>query len=198
MTIAPDLAGPTQAPVAGKPLADLLDHWSRSALSLARRIVLDGGLAEDVVQDAFLAYWCKPAAFDPARGSFGPWLLSMVHHKSVDAVRREQSHRRRAESAAARAAVQPDSLPDVADVVLGRIACAELQAALLELPEEQREAIVLAYWGGLSQREIALRTGTPLGTVKTRTLAGMRRLQKCLLAGGPAAGMPTAVAAALS
>lgn len=125
-----------------------------------------------------MAYWRNPAAFDGARGSFGPWFLALVHHKAVDAVRRETSHRRRLDAAAD--SLDPDGGLDVAAVVADRVADARVRTALAALPAVQREALVLAYWGGYTQREIALRTGAPLGTVKTRMLAGTRRLRDAL------------------
>jgi RNA polymerase sigma factor (sigma-70 family) len=164
-------------------MADLLDSYTGRALTLARRILADERLAEDVVQEAFLAYWRNPDAFDEARGSFGSWFLALVHHKAVDAVRHETSLRRRQDVAAERAG--HDIGTDVADVVADRMADVPVRKALEALPAPQREALVLAYWGGCTQREIALRTGAPLGTVKTRMLTGMRRLHDGLSAAVP-------------
>ena len=159
-------------------LTDLLDRWTGPALSLARRIVIDDRIAEIVVQEAFVAYWRNPAGFDSARGSFGSWFLSLVHHEAVAAVRHEASLRRRTDiDAADRALTDGSGAPDVADLVGDRLGDVRVRQALAGLPEVQREALVLAYWGGFTQREIAARTGTPLGTVRTRMLAGMRRLQ---------------------
>ena len=160
--------------------AELLDGCAGRALALARRIVGDERLAEDVVQEAVLAYWRNPAAFDAARGTFGAWFLALVHHKAVDAVRREVSHRRWVDAAAERE--ERVSALDVAELVADRMAGARVRKALEALPAEQREALVLAYWGGYTQREIAARTGAPLGTVKTRMLVGMRRLHSGLTA----------------
>ena len=162
----------------GPAFADLLDQYTARAWSLARRIVGDDTLAEDVVQEAFLAYWRNPAAFDGTRGSFRSWFLALVHHKAVDAVRREESHRRRADAAAQ--LLGQDAVQDVAETVVDRITDLRVRSALGGLPAAQREALVLAYWGGLTQGEIAQRTGAPLGTVKTRMFAGMRRLQEGL------------------
>ncbi|MCZ2830801.1 sigma-70 family RNA polymerase sigma factor [Modestobacter sp. VKM Ac-2986] len=172
------LAGPDQGRTADGLLADLLDRWTGPALGLARRIVADDRIAEDVVQEAFLAYWRDPAAFADARGSFGSWFLSLVHHKAVDAVRHEASLRRRTDADAEDRARTEE--PDLADRVVDRLGDARVRRALDDLPAAQREALVLAYWGGYTQREIAARTGAPLGTVKTRMLAGMRRLQQVL------------------
>ena len=175
------LAGSDQGRTSEGSLTDLLDRWTGPALSLARRIVVDDRIAEDVVQEAFLAYWRSPAAFENARGSFGSWFLSLVHHKAVDAVRHEASLRRRTDADAEdRARTDELGSPDIAELVTDRMGDARVRRALDALPEVQREALVLAYWGGCTQREIAARTGAPLGTVKTRMLAGMRRLQLVL------------------
>ena len=163
---------------AGTSFSDLLDQYTARAWSLAHRIVGDDKLAEDVVQEAFLAYWRNPAAYDVARGSFSSWFLALVHHKAVDAVRREESHNRRTDAAAQLAG--QDTVQDVAETVADRITDLRVRSALEGLPAAQREALVLAYWGGLTQREIAQRTGAPLGTVKTRMSAGMRRLHEAL------------------
>lgn len=164
--------------MAGPSLDELLDQYSARAWCLARRIVDDDRLAEDVVQEAVLAYWRHPGRFDGTRGTFGSWFLALVHHKAVDAVRREESHRRRADAAAQ--LTGHDMVGDVADTVADRLTNLRVRAALEDLPAAQREALVLAYWGGYTQREIAQRTGTPLGTVKTRMFAGMRRLHERL------------------
>ena len=183
------VVGPAPGRLPDEPLADLLDRWTRPALSLARRIVVDERIAEDVVQEAFLAYWRNPAAFETARGGFGAWFLCLVHHKAVDAVRHETSLRRRTDADAEdRARTDEPGSPDVAELVAGRMGDARVRRALDDLPAAQREAIVLAYWGGYTQREIAARTGAPLGTVKTRMLAGMRRLSQVLDGGVLAVG----------
>ncbi|WP_245161021.1 sigma-70 family RNA polymerase sigma factor [Blastococcus sp. CT_GayMR16] len=178
MTITADQPGSLDGPVAGS-TEELVSCWTPRALALARRIVKDDGLAEDVVQEAFLAHWRNPASFDPERGSFGTWLLAMVHHKAVDAVRREESQRRRVD-VLAKGAAEPEVGRDLADEVSDRMGALPVRRALEGLPAPQREAIVLAYWGGYTQRQIAERTGVPLGTVKTRMLAGMRRLHQAL------------------
>ncbi len=162
----------------GTSFADLLEQYTARAWRLARRIVGDDRLAEDVVQEAFLAYWRNPAAYDGTRGAFGSWFLALVHHKAVDAVRREESQRRRADAEAQLAG--RGTVGDVAESVADHIDDLRVRSALAGLPAAQREALVLAYWGGYTQREIAQRTGAPLGTVKTRMLAGMRRLQEGL------------------
>lgn len=148
-------------------------RFAAPALALASRIVLDDRLAEDVVQEVFVAVWRRPGAFDARRGSLSAWawLMAMVHHKAVDAVRREQSARRRASlddllSASRRGGFAADP----AEWACERAADSLVRTALLTLPLTQREALVLAYWGGCTQRQIATLTGTPIGTVKFRTL----------------------------
>jgi RNA polymerase sigma factor (sigma-70 family) len=160
---------------------DLYDRFRRPAFALARRILGDDGLAEDVLQDVFLAVWRDPGAFDGRRGSFSSWLMAMVHHKAVDAVRREESQRRRQTLAEDDLALRaPLSTYDVEEEAESRSAAARVRTALGNLPDSQREALTLAYYGGYTQREVAALTGAPLGTVKTRMLAGMRRLKEGL------------------
>jgi RNA polymerase sigma-70 factor (ECF subfamily) len=170
---------------------DLYERFRRPAFALARRILADDVLAEDVLQDVFLTVWRDPGAYDRSRGSFSSWLMAMVHHKAVDAVRREESHRRRqtrAEEEHDLAA--PTATADVEDEAWARVVGQQVRAALADLPDAQREALTLAYYGGYTQREVAALTGTPLGTVKTRMLAGMRRLRDDLgsVVAGPSLG----------
>jgi RNA polymerase sigma-70 factor (ECF subfamily) len=172
---------------AGDPTAvdDLYERFRRPAFALARRILADDTLAEDVLQDVFLSVWRDPGAFDGRRGTFASWLLALVHHKAVDAVRREESQRRRQGLAQDDLILQePLSARDVEDEAWSRTVAERVRSALGELPATQREALTLAYYGGYTQREVAALTGAPLGTVKTRMLAGMRRLRVGL---GPAA-----------
>jgi RNA polymerase sigma-70 factor (ECF subfamily) len=160
---------------------DLYDRFRRPAFALARRVLSDDTLAEDVLQDVFLAIWKDPGAFDGARGSVASWLLAMVHHKAVDAVRREESHRRRQTRAEDDLRLtEPTARGDVEDEAAERVESQRIRAALQALPAAQREALTLAYYGGYTQREVAALTDTPLGTVKTRMLAGMRRLKESL------------------
>jgi RNA polymerase sigma-70 factor (ECF subfamily) len=158
---------------------DLYQRFRRPAYALARRILADDTLAEDVLQDVFVSIWRDPAAFDRARGSVASWLLAMVHHKAVDAVRREESHRRRQARAQDDLVLSaPTAARDVEDEAFSRVESAEVRVALSVLPSLQREALTLAYYGGYTQREVAALTGAPLGTVKTRMLAGMRKLKE--------------------
>jgi RNA polymerase sigma factor (sigma-70 family) len=159
----------------------LFARYAPSAKALAQRVVRRPHLAEEIVQEAFMAVWRNPGAYDPDRGSVRAWLMGMVHHRAVDLVRREESHRRRAEASI------PEAIHDVADHaddVVEQVGLPEerriVRAALDELPEEQRAVLTLMYFDGLSQSQIAERTGLPLGTVKSRTLLGMRRMRASL------------------
>jgi RNA polymerase sigma-70 factor (ECF subfamily) len=155
----------------------LFGRYAPSALALARRVARQPFLAEEIVQEAFLAVWRDPASYDARRGSVRAWLMGMVHHRAVDAVRREESQRRRAESQGS----EPVSLDDPAERVVEELGLPEerraVRAALDGLPTEQRRVIELMYFDGLSQSKVAERLGVPLGTVKSRTLLGMRRLR---------------------
>lgn len=160
----------------------LFRRYSPVALALARRVVRQSFLAEEIVQEAFLAVWRTPEGYDQQRGSVKAWLMGMVHHRAVDTVRREEAHRRRAEGAIPEAF---DREEDPAEQVVEEIGLPEerkvVRSALEQLPPEQRQVIELMYFGGLSQSRIAERLSLPLGTVKSRTLLGMRRLRAALV-----------------
>lgn len=160
----------------------LFGRYAPSAKSLAMRVVRQPHLAEEIVQEAFMALWRNPGAYDDQRGSVKSWLMGMVHHRAVDLVRREESYRRRAEKTAHQATVLES---DHADAVVEQIGLPEerrrVRAALDELPDAQREVLERMYFDGMSQSQIAQATGLPLGTVKSRTLLGMRRLRAVLI-----------------
>jgi RNA polymerase sigma factor (sigma-70 family) len=157
-------------------LEALYDRYGKAAYSLALRILTDQNLAEDVVQEVFLSLWRDARRFDPARGTVATYLLSMTHHRSVDVVRREENLRRRhgPDEALTLLADQASDLEDEVEVAERRT---QIRAALAGLPEPQQGALMLAHFGGYTQREIASLAGIPLGTVKTRMAAGMRRLK---------------------
>jgi RNA polymerase sigma factor (sigma-70 family) len=160
-------------------LQELYDRDRVIAYSIALRITADASLAEDVVQDAFLGVWRNAARYADGRGSVKTWLLSIVHHRAVDAVRR----RRPTAELPDREDVPPAALtiPDIWPDVAGSLDRAEIAAAMASLSDAQREAIELAYWAGLTQQEIADRTGAPLGTVKSRVRLGLLALRKTLV-----------------
>ena len=156
-------------------LAELYDRYGRTAYGLALRVVRDQALAEDAVQDAFLTIWRTASRFVPERGKAGTWILTLVHRRAVDTVRREQ--RRRADS------LDPATEPSVEGVEEDawlRLQRERVQAALRRLPDAQREALELAYYGGFSQSELAERLGQPLGTIKSRMFTGLSRLREQL------------------
>jgi RNA polymerase sigma-70 factor (ECF subfamily) len=160
-------------------LAELYDRVGRVAYGLALRVVRDERLAEDAVQEGFLAVWRTAASFRAERAKASTWILTLVHRRAVDLVRREE--RRRAEPL-------PDEIPTRAgesgsatdEAAWLRYERERVQAALAQLPDMQREAIELAYYGGYSQSELAERLGVPLGTIKSRMFAGLARLRELL------------------
>jgi RNA polymerase sigma factor (sigma-70 family) len=160
---------------------ELYRRYGSAAYGLALRITAQPMLAEEVTQDAYLALWRTPEAFDPTRGPFRSFFLSLVHHRAVDAVRREERLRRRAERASNLEPVRGEDVAEVVveDAYLG-VRRKEVLEALTTLSPEQRQVIELAYFGGLTQTRIAERLGIPVGTVKTRTLAAMRKLRRSL------------------
>jgi RNA polymerase sigma-70 factor, ECF subfamily len=156
----------------------LYEQYGAMAFSIAYRITGDRSAAEDVVQEAFLGAWRNAGRYVDARGSVRTWLLSIVHHRAIDAIRR----RRPTVELPDAEATLPDTLtlPDAwADVEL-RLDRASIQAALGAISDVQREAIELAYFGGLTQTEIAERTGVPLGTVKGRLRLGLQGMRAAL------------------
>jgi RNA polymerase sigma-70 factor (ECF subfamily) len=160
----------------------LYEQYGAMAFSIAYRITGDRSAAEDVVQEAFLGAWRNAARYVDARGSVRTWLLSIVHHRAIDAIRR----RRPTVELPDAEATLPDTLtlPDTwADVEL-RLDRESVRTAIGAISEVQREAIELAYFGGLTQTEIAERTGVPLGTVKGRLRLGLQGMRAALMSLG--------------
>ena len=159
-------------------LEELYDRYSTMAYSIANRIIGDPAAAEDAVQDAFLGAWRNAARYAAGRGSVKTWLLAIVHHRSIDAVRR----RRPTTALPEREDVPPPALtsPDIWGEVSASLDADTVRDALATLPGPQREAIELAYFGGLTQQEVAERTGTPLGTVKSRMRLGLLAMRRTL------------------
>lgn len=157
----------------------LYEQYGAMAFSIAYRITGDRAAAEDVVQEAFLGAWRNAGRYVDARGSVRTWLLSIVHHRAIDAIRRRRPTAELPEPETALPAAL--TLPDVwADVEL-RLDRDSVRAALGTISDVQREAIELAYFGGLTQTEIAERTGVPLGTVKGRMRLGLQGLRAALM-----------------
>src|SRR6266508_6838444 len=156
-------------------LAEFYDRFRSLAFGLAMRILHDRGLAEDAVQEAFIGVWRHGERFERGRGSARSWILTLVHRRSVDLVRRQER--------------QPDVVPDpdppkrersADEVAVARDERARVRAALAQLPDDQRTALELAYYGGLTQSELADRLNEPLGTIKSRMFNGLRRLHGML------------------
>jgi RNA polymerase sigma-70 factor (ECF subfamily) len=156
----------------------LYERYRTMAYGIARRITADDGLAEDVVQEAFLGAWRGAARFAPGRGSARTWLLAIVHHRAIDALRRRRAVVDLPDETEGVRTPEPLVTPDVWDEVAVRLDGATVSAALATLPDVQRSALELAYFGGLSQTEIATRTGAPLGTVKSRIRLGLLGLRR--------------------
>ena len=159
-------------------VAALYDRYSGAAYGLAFRITNDGTLAEDVVQDAFVSVWKQAARFDTSRGQVKSWLLTIVHHKAIDAVRRRSNRRERA---------LPEG-PDDFVAAYGRpheetsasMDADAVRAAVRLVPEDQRRTIEMAYFEGLTHMEIAERMKVPLGTVKSRLRIGLEKMRDSL------------------
>jgi RNA polymerase sigma factor (sigma-70 family) len=158
-------------------LAVLYRRHSAACQRLARRVTANSVLAEEAVQETFAGLWGNPAAYRPDRGSVRGWLLALTRHKAVDAVRRESAQQGLCHTDPAR---QPHGVlvrGDPAAAAWEEIRAEMVRSALAALPQAQRQPLALAYFGGYTQREIADLTGVPLGTVKARIYAAMRRLE---------------------
>jgi RNA polymerase sigma-70 factor (ECF subfamily) len=164
-------------------LEELYDRYKTMAYSIAYRITNDATLAEDVVQDAFMGAWRNATRYIEGRGSVKTWLLSIVHHRAIDAIRR----RRPTTELPEHEEIPPAQfqVPDVWGEVSAILDAETVRGALAALSDVQREAIELAYFSGLTQQEIAARTGTPLGTVKSRMRLGLLAMRRVLETGAP-------------
>jgi RNA polymerase sigma-70 factor (ECF subfamily) len=163
-------------------LGELYERYSGLAFGLAYRVLRDRGQAEDVVQEAFLSIWRRAGTFDSARGSARGWLTSIVHHAAVDRRRGRFRHQQDEVDIEDHAWRLADD--DVWEDVSRRLDRELVRRALAQIPTEQRETLELAYFGGLTQAEIAAQTGEPLGTVKSRARLGLRRLEGLLRGSG--------------
>ena len=164
-------------------LEGLYDRYSSLVFSIVVRVLTDRQLAEDVTQEVFLRLWRRPWSYDPERGKFRSWLMSVTRHRSID-------ERRRVVRRLRQEARDDDGMPEIAapgrfhDPQLEAVLADERRAvreAMTRLPPVQREVIELAYFGGLTQVEVAALTGEPLGTVKTRIRLGIQKLRVALV-----------------
>jgi RNA polymerase sigma factor (sigma-70 family) len=145
---------------------------------MCRRVLHDDALAEDVTQEVFVHLWRHPERFDPRRGTLRSWLGLLAHHRSVDRVRQESRRTRREVGSDVPAGEERE----VDEVLAAAWVSDRVRQALDQLPAEQRQAVVLAYWGERSYRQVALELGLPEGTVKSRVRLALRRLHALLAA----------------
>lgn len=165
------------------------DEHRRSVHATAYRVLNSSTAAQDVVQDVFLRVWRNPAKFDARRGELGSYLRLMARSRAVDLWRESQASGRAEDRLKVVVAHEPpryDIQPD--HLALATADRSTVRAALNRLPDPQREALVLAYWGGLTADQIAVRAGVPLGTAKSRIRLGLARLRDELAAMRPGAG----------
>lgn len=169
-------------------IGDLYDRFGRLVYSLALRITRDATAAEEVTQETFVRLWRSAASFAPERGNVQSWLLRITHNLALNEIRRRQSRPVVADQfdwdvdGAALPSLDESGNPETMAWLRERAAL--VRAALQQLPAAQRRAIDLAFFGGLSQAEVAAALGDPLGTVKGRIRAGMQRLRELLAAAG--------------
>jgi RNA polymerase sigma-70 factor (ECF subfamily) len=162
-------------------LAEAYRRHAGAVFALSRRLLIDASLAEEVVQEVFLRLWNQPDRFDPERGSLRAYLLAQCHGRSVDLLRSESSRRRREERDARRTAEAGyDVEREIIDMAIGE----RVQEALHTLPDGERQAIALAYFGGHTYREVAELLEQPEGTVKSRIRSGLQRLRTELVGAG--------------
>lgn len=157
-------------------LGEVYDQFASFVYGIAFRVIGDARAAEDVAQDVFMKLWEQPTGFEPERGSLRTWLGTLAHRRAVDHVRREEAKRR----TAVREASRPAVAPDVEEMAMALVTAERVRAALDTLPDEQKDAIQLAYFGGRTYREVAQVLGIPEGTAKSRLRLGLRRIAGAL------------------
>jgi|SRR5579862_2906772 len=157
--------------------ADFYDRHSTLMFSVACRILNDPGEAQDVLQEVFVQIWEKAGRFDSRLGKASSWAVALVRNKSIDRTRASQRRTRLAESAQADQAVTTQLSPSVNETIHGSENAKLIQSAIDELPSEQRHAIELAYFSGLTHDEISTKLNEPLGTIKARIRRGLLKLR---------------------
>jgi RNA polymerase sigma-70 factor (ECF subfamily) len=158
-------------------LARIYDRLGNAVYGLSRQVLKDEGLAQDVTQEIFLRLWNEPQRFDPERGSLRSFLLREAHSRSIEKVRSEEARRQRESRSEFR---DRPVLRDTEDDVITSLTSNEVRTALSQLPDAERSAIVLAYYGGHSYREVASVLGAPEGTIKSRIRSGLLKLSSLL------------------
>jgi RNA polymerase sigma-70 factor (ECF subfamily) len=162
-------------------LAEAYRRYGGAVYALARRLLLDQTLAEEVMQEVFLRLWTRPDRYDPERGSLRSYLLAQSHGRAVDILRSETSRKRREEREARKTAEGGyDIEREVLDLAIGE----HVKEVLDKLPLDERQAIELAYFGGLTYRQVAARLDQPEGTVKSRIRNGLKRMRADLVDAG--------------
>ncbi len=162
-------------------LAEVYRRHAGAVFGLAKRLLADPTLAEEVVQEVFLRLWNDPSRFDPERGALRSYLLAQCHGRSVDLLRSETSRRGREEREARRTA---GAGYDLEHEVLDMAVAERVKGAMDQLSDGERRAIELAYLGGYSYREVATMLGEPEGTVKSRIRAGLKKMRRDLVDAG--------------
>ncbi len=161
-------------------IGELMDLYGGVVYGMARRVLVDPGLAEEVAQDAFVALWRRPGAYDPLRGSLQGFLLGVTRNKAIDLVRKEESLRRTKDSLTSELVTASKEVTPHE----GLVERESVRAALGELTDVQKEALVLAYFGGRTYREVAEELDIPEGTAKTRLRDGLTRLRQLMTESG--------------
>lgn len=154
-------------------IAQLYDRYSGMVYSVALRVLGDTGAAEDILQEVFLQLWRNPDGFDSSRGSLGPWLAVIARNRAIDSVRK-----RRPATEVENVVLSIDC--DLEGETGRKLAVEKARAALAKIPSEQRKALEMAFFQGLTHSEIASKTGEPLGTIKTRIRAALLALRKAM------------------
>jgi RNA polymerase sigma-70 factor, ECF subfamily len=160
-------------------LREAMTTYGGLVFAMAKRVVADPTMAEEVAQDAFLILWRRPGSYDPDRGSLQAFLLGITRNKAIDLVRHEESLKK-TKTALITEAEATSTTASTTESTLGMEERDEVRAALASLSEVQREAVVLAYFGGRTYREVAQELGIPEGTAKTRLRDGLAKLRQLL------------------